>query len=150
MWTKRGKTCLILILSVAFRSFRSEKYSPTGRTACGSQAFLIPGCRLFLSWSRRSPKVSDCSPANRERFPSLPSSLNPAIPPPIPTPLAPLLSRSLSSPPLPSKHKQSGALRKRCQRYVDSAAVNSNCLTHQSPHLEVGVRAQKARTKAAR
>ena len=29
--------------------------------------FLILRCRLFLSLRRRSRKVSDCSPANRER-----------------------------------------------------------------------------------
>ncbi|CAE8699495.1 unnamed protein product [Polarella glacialis] len=32
-----------------------------------SEGFLILRCRLFLSWRRRSPEVSDCSPANRER-----------------------------------------------------------------------------------
>ena len=49
----------------------SEKV-PEGELACGSQAFiaiclLILRRRRCLSSRRRSPKVSDCSPANRER-----------------------------------------------------------------------------------
>ena len=87
MWTKSGQACLILIFrtntnceNMAYRSFRSEKYSATGvrKVTTGitglwqpsvrsDVAFLILRGRLFLSLRRRSPKVSDCSPANRER-----------------------------------------------------------------------------------
>ena len=65
--------------NMAHRYFGSEKPSCTGvrkvttRIAAAKRAwrrcFLILRCQLFLSWRRRNPKVSDCSPASN-RTPS--------------------------------------------------------------------------------
>mmetsp|Transcript_107318 Transcript_107318/g.256263 ORF Transcript_107318/g.256263 Transcript_107318/m.256263 type:complete len:1086 (+) Transcript_107318:103-3360(+) len=46
---------------------------------------------------------------------------------------------------LPSWDVTTTWLRSDDSEYVDSAAVNSNCLTHQSPHLEVGASAGEFR-----
>ena len=62
---------------MAYRSFRSEKYSATGvrKVTTGLTGLWQPSVRSDVAFlilrgrleRRRSPKVSDCSPANRER-----------------------------------------------------------------------------------
>ena len=73
-----GQSCLILIFStntkcecVAYRSFTSGEYSArgvrkvtTGRTDLWQ---LFIATLIFDPSRRRSPRVSDCSPANKER-----------------------------------------------------------------------------------